>query len=227
MLDAGDLIAADMAADWPVLRDRLLEMADARSYIVVGGDHSVAIPSLAAQQARHGARLAVLYVDAHPDLCDVSRGSPFTHGCALRRGIELSPIDPRRVMVLACRDFDAEEVAYAAASGVTLITMAEVARDGIARAAERVREWLPADAKLHISFDIDALDPAHAPGTTLPAPGGLTTREGLTLLQLLRGSDLCGFDLVEVNPPADTDDITSLAALKLIFQFLALQARVA
>jgi agmatinase len=99
-----------------------------------------------------------------------------------------------------------------------LLTAAEVAEDPAA-AGRKVAAWAGA-RPLHVSFDIDFLDPAYAPGTEIPSAGGLTTRQALTLLAAIAaGSSLVGLDVAEVSPPADTADITSLAALKIIFEF--------
>jgi arginase family enzyme len=171
---------------------------------------------LVAQARRHD-DLAVLWVDAHPDLCDISRGGRWTVGCALRRAIELGGLDPRSIVQVGCRDFDAEEVAYIRERGVLLVTAAELAAEPAAAVA-RVSRVL-AGRRLHVSFDIDVLDPAFAPGTEVPSAGGLTTREALGLLRT--ATRLChpvGLDVCEVSPPLDQAGVTSLAALKVIFE---------
>jgi agmatinase len=159
----------------------------------------------------------VLWVDAHPDLCDYSRGGSWTCGCALRRALEASGIEPSRVVIAGGRDFDPEELEFIRANGVLLVTAADIARDPTG-SAQRIAERL-AGSKVHISFDIDVLDPAFAPGTEIPSAGGLSSREALELLRgATRSSTLVGFDVVEVSPPFDNADITSLAALKMIFE---------
>jgi agmatinase len=214
--DLGDLeLGASVEGAWPAVADQLTAIPPEAFLTVVGGDHCSAIPVLAAQARRHPG-LAVLWVDAHPDLCDWSRGGRWTCGCALRRGVEVAGIDPGSLFLVGCRDFDPEEVEWMRAQSVTMVTAAEVAADRgfAARAAEAL-----AGRPVHVSFDIDALDPAHAPGTEIASAGGLTTRQALDLLETVaKSTTLVGLDVVEVAPSLDHADVTVLAALKLIFE---------
>jgi arginase family enzyme len=195
---------------------RLAAIPTDKFLTVLGGDHCTAISTLAAQVRRHPG-LYILWVDAHPDLCDDSRGGHWTCGCALRRALEASGIEPQRVVIAGGRDYDPEELDFIASNGILLVPTVELA-DDLPRAAGRIHELL-AGHKVHISFDIDVLDPAFAPGTEIPSAGGLTTRQALSLLKTAtRGAEIVGLDIVEVSPPADNEDITTLAALKLIFE---------
>jgi agmatinase len=216
--DMGDLDAgADIETGWSKVADGLAQVRPESFLTVLGGDHCTAIATLQAQARRHP-DLSVLWVDAHPDLCDYSRGGRWTCGCAMRRALEVSGIDPARVVIACGRDYDPEELDFIRARGVTLVSARELAVDpsGSAHAIARVL----AGKKVHVSFDIDALDPAFAPGTEIPSPGGMSTRQALELLRTAtEGSHPVGFDVVEVSPPFDTGDITSFAALKLIFEF--------
>ncbi len=215
--DIGDLSAGDdIEARWMEPMRRLAEIPAERFLTVLGGDHCTAISTLAAQVRRHPG-VHVLWVDAHPDLCDFSRGGHWTCGCAMRRALEASGIEPSRVVIAAGRDFDPEELVFIQKNEMLLITAAEIARDP-AGSARRIAERL-AGSKVHVSFDIDALDPAFAPGTEIPSSGGLSSRQALELLRASTAdSQLVGLDVVEVSPPFDTADITTLAALKLIFE---------
>jgi agmatinase len=214
--DLGDLaMGASVEGGWPALAEQLAAIPAEAFLTVLGGDHCSTIPVLAAQSRRHP-RLAVLWVDAHPDLCEWSRGGRWTCGCALRRGVEVAGIDPADLVLVGCRDFDPEEVDWIEAHAVNVLTAAEVAADrdfaaGVARAL--------AGRPVHVSFDIDALDPAHAPGTEIASAGGLTTRQALDLLGAVAASSrLVGLDVMEVAPSLDHADVTTLAALKLIFE---------
>jgi agmatinase len=215
--DLGDLdLGASVEQGWPAVAARLADIPPDTFLTVVGGDHCAVIPVLVAQARRH-ADLAVLWVDAHPDLCDASRGGRWTVGCALRRAIELGGIDPRSVVLVGCRDFDREEVAYARERGVLMVTAAELATEPSAATARVARAVQ--GRRLHVSFDIDVLDPAFAPGTEVASAGGLSTREALRLLErVTRLSRPIGLDVCEVSPPLDQADVTSLAALKVIFE---------
>lgn len=215
--DIGDLSAGDdIASGWMRPMERLAAIPPDSFLTVLGGDHCTAIATLAAQVRRHPG-LHVLWVDAHPDLCDYSRGGHWTCGCALRRALEASGIDPARVVIAGGRDFDPEELEFIRSNEILLVTAAEIARDP-AGAAEKIAERLQG-ASVHISFDIDVLDPAFAPGTEIPSAGGLSSRQALELLRAATAeSTIVGFDVVEVSPPFDSSDITTLAALKMIFE---------
>ena len=215
--DIGDLSAGDdIEAGWMRPMERLAAIPPDSFLTVLGGDHCTAIATLAAQVRRHPG-LHVLWVDAHPDLCDYSRGGHWTCGCALRRALEASGIDPARVVIAGGRDFDPEELEFIRSNEILLVTAPEIARDP-AGAAEKIAERLQG-ASVHISFDIDVLDPAFAPGTEIPSAGGLSSRQALELLRAATAeSTVVGFDVVEVSPPFDSSDITTLAALKMIFE---------
>ena len=215
--DAGDIrVGASIADGWRAAAERLAQLPSQAFLTMLGGDHCTSIATLVAQARRHPG-LAVLWVDAHPDLCDFSRGGRWTCGCALRRALEASGIAPKDVVVAGGRDYDPEELQFIAENGMVLVSTAEIARDpagASARISEHVR-----GKKLHVSFDIDVLDPAFAPGTEIPSSAGLSTRQALELLRAATAtSELVGFEVVELSPPLDHADITTFAALKLIFE---------
>lgn len=215
--DIGDLDAgAEIQSGWISPADRLSRVPPNVFLTVLGGDHSTAVATLAAQARRHP-ELSVLWVDAHPDLNDFSRGGRWTCGCALRRALDSSGIEPSRVVIAGGRDFDPEELEFVANKGMLLITASELAHD-FAGSVQKIAYRL-GGTKVHISFDIDALDPAFAPGTEIPSSGGLSTRDALDLLRAATDhSEIVGMDVVEVSPPFDNADITIFAALKLIFE---------
>ncbi len=216
--DMGDLDAGvRIETGWPAVAGALAAVPPRALLTVLGGDHCSAIPVLAAQARRHP-DVRVLWVDAHPDLCDRSRGGSWTCGCALRRGLEVSGLGPRRAVLAGCRDFDLEELDYIGEQGILMLPMARLA-SGPRAAGEAIGDAL-GGGPVHVSFDIDALDPACAPGTEIASAGGLTTRQALDFLAGVAGRcRLVGLDVTEVSPPLDHSDITSLAALKLIFEF--------
>jgi len=215
--DMGDLDAGpDSEHGWSPVADQLAGVPPTALLTVLGGDHCTAISTLAAQARRHP-DLAVLWVDAHPDLNDFSRGGRWTCGCAMRRALEVSSIGPARVVIAGGRDYDPEELEFIRARGMLLVSASELAGDS--GSARMVADALDGKS-LHVTFDIDALDPAFAPGTEIPSSGGLSTRQALDFLRIATaGSKLVGIDVVEVSPPLDHQDITTLAALKLIFEF--------
>ena len=221
--DDGDLtlVDGDMGANVDAVADEIARTPAGTLPIVLGGDHTTVSPTLIAQQRRLNGRLSILYIDAHPDLNDVSRQTRWSNGCALRRGLEMGEIDPKKVTLLGCRDYDWEEVEYIRKTGITLIPAATAHGWTGNQLADEIGSRIGTDA-LHISLDIDSLDPSYAPGTGVPAAGGLTSRQLLDFLRQLRGVRLAGLDVDEVAPPLDYGHITSLAALKFIFEFLGM-----
>jgi agmatinase len=215
--DIGDIEAgADIETGWSKVAERISQIPPDAFLTVLGGDHCTFISTLAAQVKRHPG-LAVLWVDAHPDLCEFSRGGRWTCGCALRRALDVSGLEPAQVVIAAGRDYDPEEIDFIAAHGILLVSAQELAREP-ARAAQKIADRL-AGREVHVSFDIDALDPAFAPGTEIPSSGGMSTRQALDLLAAAtQKATIVGLDIVEVSPPFDSGDITTFAALKLIFE---------
>lgn len=192
--------------------------------LTVGGDHFVSFPVLRALGAARP--LGLIHIDAHSDTDDSQYGgSRLTHGTPFRRAVEAGALDPKRCVQIGIRgSMDAaDERDWAKAEGIRIIEMEEVCARGLPEVAAEARAVV-GDAPAYLSFDIDALDPAFAPGTGTPEIGGFTTREALHLLRGLRGLDLVGADLVEVAPPLDAGGITALAGAGLLFEILCLLA---
>ncbi|HSR21295.1 MAG TPA: agmatinase [Anaerolineales bacterium] len=223
LCDLGDMQVHDQPADFELIRRRVGTLPNIP--IILGGDHSVSIPVLQGQRDRfRSSRLGVLWLDAHPDLCDEFEGSRLSHACVLRRGLEAG-IAPEDVCLVGLRSWEAQEVDLIEQGRLRVHTASDVAARGMPAVAADVRQALsPCDA-IHISLDIDCLDPAAAPGTGIPDAAGLTAREVLTLLKSLQGLPLQGLDLVEVSPPIDPSEATVFAALKFVMEFVAVCAR--
>ena len=221
--DLGDVAVADAARDFVGIAARIAQLPNIP--IVLGGDHSITIPVFEGQRRRfRDKRLGVLWLDAHPDLCDEFAGSKLSHACAMRRGLE-ARIRGEDVCMVGLRSWEEQEIELIEHGGLHVFTAAEVARRGMSAVAEDVVAVLSRCDAVHVSLDIDVLDPAAAPGTGIPDAGGLTSREVLTLLQSLQGLRLAGLDVVEVSPPLDPSEATVFAALKFIMEFIAVRAR--
>ena len=221
--DLGDVAIEDQVRDFERARKLIASLPNIP--ILLGGDHSVTIPIFQAQRERFkGQRLGVLWVDAHPDLCDEFDGSRLSHACVLRRGLEFG-IDPRDVCMAGLRSWEMQELDLIENGGLNVYPMPMIAERGIAAIAADAREKLSACDAVHISLDIDCLDPAHAPGTGIPDAGGMTMREVLTLIKAMQGLPLVGLDVVEVAPPLDPSEATVFAALKIIMEFMGVIAR--
>jgi agmatinase len=221
--DLGDILISDQSADFEAVCKKVAALPNVP--ILLGGDHSISIPVFEAQRERYrDQRLGVLWVDAHPDLCDVFTGSKLSHACVLRRALEFG-IEPQDVCMVGLRSWEEQEIDWIENRGLHVYTAARVAERGIRSIASSIYSKLSLCDAVHISLDIDCLDPAFAPGTGIPEAGGLTSREVITLIQSMQGLPLVGLDLVEVSPPIDPSEATIFAALKIIMEYIALFAR--
>jgi len=221
--DLGDIPIWDQERDFDQVRQKVATLPNMP--ILLGGDHSVTIPIFQGQLERYsGKRLGVLWVDAHPDLCDVFTGSKLSHACVLRRGLEFG-IKPEDVCLVGIRSWEYEEIDLIENGGLNVYTAAYVAERGMKAVAQEVNRILSKCDAVHISLDIDCLDPAFAPGTGIPDSGGLTSREVITLIKSTQGLPLVGLDVVEVSPPIDPSEATVFAALKIIMEYIAVIAR--
>jgi agmatinase len=191
--------------------------------LALGGDHSITLPLLRALAARTGP-LALIHFDAHVDTWPDSFGQPYGHGSVFYHAIEEGLVDPRRTAQIGIRSPVQKSVHdWTQGKGVAILTAEEVHTAGPAAAASRIREVV-GDAPVYLSFDIDALDPAFAPGTGTPEIGGLATWQAQAILRRLAGLRFCGMDVVEVAPAYDWAEITALAAATIAWEYLALAA---
>ena len=221
--DLGDIPITDPIRDFELVRQKVASLPNMP--ILLGGDHSVTIPIFQGQRERYkGQRLGVLWVDAHPDLCDNFDGSKLSHACVLRRGMEFG-IDPQDICMVGLRSWEDQEIDIIENGGVHVYTAADVAERGMRDVADSARNILNDCDAIHISLDIDCLDPAIAPGTGIPEFGGLSSRDVLTLLKSMQGLPLAGLDVVEIAPPLDHSESTVFAGLKIIMEYIAVIAR--
>jgi agmatinase/guanidinopropionase len=201
-------------------------LAAGATVIALGGDHSCSLPLLRAQAAHRGRPLGVVHFDSHPDTWDTEFGGrPYSHGTPFRRALEEQLIDPARYVQVGLRGPTSGPADWQDARdlGARVITFDEAAALGVPAVLEQIHATV-SGGPVYVSLDIDAADPAYAPGTGTPEVGGFTSHELLRLVRGLRGLDLVGFDLVEVSPPFDHGDITAILAANLAFEFLSLLA---
>lgn len=188
--------------------------------LTLGGDHTIALPILRAMEKQHGP-VGVVHVDAHADINDAMFGEPVAHGTPFRRAIEEGLIEPSRMVQIGLRatGYAADDFDWPREQGVRVVEAEECWYKSLAPLMSEVREQLGA-GPVYITFDIDGLDPAFAPGTGTPEIGGLTIHQGLEIIRGCRGLDIIGGDLVEVSPPYDPSGNTSLTAANLLFEML-------
>ena len=193
--------------------------------VVLGGDHSIALPELRAAARAHGP-LALVQFDSHPDTWDAYFGMRHTHGTPFRRAVEEGLLDPSRSVQVGMRGsiYDERDWDDAREMGFDLVPTDEVRELGIPAVIERIRERV-GEAKAYVSFDVDFVDPAYAPGTGTPEIGGFTSREAQELVRGLAGLEIVGCDVVEVAPAYDSPgQITALLAANIAHELLSLHA---
>lgn len=190
--------------------------------LAIGGDHSVSLPLLRAVATQP---VALIHIDAHTDTWDSFQGSKFNHGAPFRRAVEEGLIDPRKTIQIGIRGTQniSEGWDYSESTGMRVAFCDEVHERGPAALAEEARA-LVGDMPVYLTFDIDSLDPAYAPGTGTPEIGGLTTWQAQVLLRGLRGLNFVGADLVEVSPPFDHAGLTAMAGAGIAYEILCLLA---
>ena len=227
IVDAGDLpISISPTEDaFALITERTRTLVDQGfRLLALGGDHSVTYPAVRGV-AKHHSKLNILHFDAHPDLYDIFEGKRYSHACPFARIMEDGLAE--RLVQVGIRTMNAHQRAQAERFGVEVIEMRNLHRASSLRF----------DGPLYISFDMDALDPAFAPGVSHHEPGGLSTREAIAMIQGVRAPQIVAADIVELNPTRDSHGatpsggraqadgaapgITAMAAAKLLKEIAA------
>jgi agmatinase len=232
LADIGDFATAlgDIPASVAMIEMQAREIAH---LVAFGGDHTVTLPLLralnrspdaAGPAVRHGPP-AIIHFDAHVDTWPDNFGQPLGHGSVFYRAIEEGLVEPRRMIQVGIRSPVSHEVHdWTVARGVTIVTALDAHEMGPAAVAARIRDTV-GDAPVYLSFDIDVLDPAFAPGTGTPEIGGLATWQIQAILRRLGGLAFIGMDVVEVAPAYDVAEVTALAGATAAWEYLCLAGR--
>ncbi|MEM6305678.1 MAG: agmatinase [Pseudomonadota bacterium] len=188
--------------------------------LAIGGDHSITLPILRAMAARHGP-LALIHVDAHADVNDEMFGEREAHGTVFRRAYEEGLIQADKVYQVGLRGtgYGAEDFREAAGWGFQQFPAHELWGKSLLTLGREIRRDI-GERPVYVTFDIDSLDSAFAPGTGTPEIGGLTTPQALELIRSLKGLNIVGADLVEVSPPYDTTGNTALTGANILYELL-------
>jgi guanidinopropionase len=229
--DLGDLPTnpTDLMQTLDLVTDAVAKIRSAGAWtLAAGGDHLLSLPLLrgiARAEPALGA-LGMVHFDSHSDTNDTYfGGTRYTHGTPFRRAIEEGLLDPKRIVQIGIRGslYAADDMDWARSVGILIMTIEEcddLGPDAVAAEAVRVASGGPA----YLTFDIDSIDPAFAPGTGTPEVGGFTPREAMRILRGLKGLDIVGADLVEVSPPYDPSGNTAMVGATMMFEILCLMA---
>jgi agmatinase len=228
IVDYGDVPVSpgDTERTYAQVEEALAPLVEAGVFVAaMGGDHSITLAELRAVARKHGP-LALVQLDSHGDTWEQYFGQRYFHGTTFKRAVEEGLLEARASVQAGMRGsiYGASDIDDAREMGFTVLTTDELRALGAERYGELVRETV-GELPVFLSFDIDFLDPAFAPGTGTPEVGGFSTAEALAFLRALRGIRLVGCDVVEVSPPYDgPGNVSALAAANMLYDLLSLRA---
>jgi agmatinase len=228
IVDYGDVPVSpgDTERTYAQVEEALAPIVEAGIFpAALGGDHAISLAELRALAKKHGP-LALVQLDSHGDVWESYFGQRYFHGTTFKRALEEGLLDPNASVQAGMRGslYGPDDIQVAKDFGFTVLTTDELRELGPHRYGELVREKT-GERPVFMSFDIDFLDPAFAPGTGTPEAGGFSTAEGLAFVRALKGIRLEGCDVVEVSPPYDNNGaITALAGATVMYELLSLRA---
>jgi guanidinopropionase len=192
-----------------------------KKLISVGGDHSITLPLLRAFKKKYKAPLNLIHFDAHLDTYPAAWDEEYHHGSFLRHAINEGLVNGENCLQIGIRGplAGGDDLEFVKKHKVKMITVDNIREDGLQKTIESLPHF---EGPTYMSFDIDCLDPAYAPGTGTPVIGGLTTYESQKIMRSLKIKNLVGGDLVEISPPYDPTEITALAGVDVVFEMLCL-----
>jgi len=195
-----------------------------KRFVAVGGDHSTTLPTLRALRKHYGKPLAFVHFDAHLDTYPAAWGCEYHHGAFARHAIEEGLVDTSKMVQIGIRGplASGHDLDFVNKHKIKVITVDDVRAVNINEFIKTLPKF--DDTPTYMSFDIDCLDPVYAPGTGTPVPGGLTSYEAQRILRALKIPNLVGGDIVEISPPYDHADITSLVGADVMFEMLCTMA---
>ncbi len=224
--DVGDcpIVPIDVAKTYKAIEKYFAKLVSLdKKFISVGGDHSTTLPILRALKKKYKKPLALVHFDAHMDTYPAAWGCEYHHGSFLRHAIEEGLVQPKKIFQIGLRGplAGADDLDFVNKKGLQPFTVEMIRETNLKTISAKINKHIGNDL-CYLTFDIDCLDPAYAPGTGTPVVGGLTTFETQQILRGLKLPGLVGADVVEVSPPYDHSDITSLAAVDTMFEILNL-----
>jgi len=226
--DIGDCptVPIDQAQTYERIQNFIAQLLkNSKRFVAVGGDHSTTLPILRAVHQKFG-KISLIHFDAHLDTYPAAWGCEYHHGTFARHAFEEGLADPKKSYQIGIRGplASQQDLDFVKKTGVNVITVDDIRKPGLEKFLDQLK--IQTDLPTYVSFDIDCLDPAFAPGTGTPVVGGLTTYEVQRIFRSLKLPRLVGCDIVEVSPPYDHGDITQLAAVDVMFEMLCLHSEV-
>jgi agmatinase len=219
--DVGDInvIPGYIMDTMKIIEEEMVKLAGSGTPFIAGGDHSITLPVLRAMAKVHG-KVNLVHFDSHYDFWDTYWGKKYTHGSWLRRALEENLLEEVIQVGIRGSTFSKDDLHDREKLGVTSFTIRDVKKSMEAV----MKEINSLKGKTYVSFDIDAVDPAFAPGTGTPEVGGLTSYEAMEMIRGLN-VNIVGFDVVEVAPSYDVSEVTSMLAANLIYEAMSVKAK--
>lgn len=226
-IDYGDLpvVPGYIEEGYKRIEESLLPVLEAGIIpILLGGDHAITLPELRAITKIHGP-VSLLHFDSHSDTVDEYFGMPYNHGTPFKRAVEENLLLADNSIQVGLRGsiYSPEHLEIPKSLGFDIVTTEEIREIGLDSLIERIKNRIGKN-KVFLSFDIDFVDPAYAPGTGTPEVGGFTSGETLKLIRGLKDLNYIGFDVVEVLPASDPSEITALLAANIVYEFISILA---
>lgn len=223
--DVGDCptVPIDMAQTYARIEEFVGKVAGSgKRFVACGGDHSTTLPVLRALRKKHGQPLAFIHFDAHLDTYPPAWGQEYHHGSFARHAVEEGLVDPKKMIQIGIRGplAGGDDLNFIRKHGIRVFTIDDIRAVPINEFVNLLPVFDSTPA--YLSFDVDCLDPAFAPGTGTPVPGGMTTYEAQRILRALKVPNLVGGDVVEISPPFDHADLTALIGVDAMFEIMCL-----
>ena len=222
ILDVGDITPPTIVEAVSVVKDIVEKYIDFKLKIFLGGDHSITYIALKSLKETSSGSWGLIYFDAHPDLHDIYSGDPYSHACTAKRVIDEGIVNPEDVIQIGIRAATIQQLEYARNKDMIVLSTSDVYKIPEKEIASIIRRTLCHVEQIYVSFDVDFLDPAFAPGVGNPEGGGVTLRKLIDIIQNLEDLNIRAFDVVEANPDYDCSGITFVSTSKFIREMLGL-----
>lgn len=222
--DLGDVDPPSIMDAISMVKDMVGKFTGSKLGIFLGGDHSITYIALKALREAFNGSWGLVYFDSHPDLYESYEGDPYSHACTIRRITDDGIVNPKHIIQVGIRAATAEQLDYARNKGICVLSTSDVYKMSAGEISLIVKKILSSIDNVYVSFDVDVLDPAFAPGVGNPEGGGVTLRNLIDVIHDFKGLNIQAFDVVEANPDYDCVGITFYSISKFVRELLGVIA---
>ena len=222
--DLGDIYPPSIIDAIPMVKETVSKLTSSKLDIFLGGDHSTTYIALKALKEAFNGLWGLVYLDSHPDLYESYEGDPYSHACTIRRIIDDTIVNPKHIVQVGIRAATAGHLNYARNNGICILSTSDVYKTSAREISLIIKKILGSIDNIYVSFDVDVLDPAFAPGVGNPEGGGVALRNLIDIIHDLKGLNIQAFDVVEANPDYDCAGITFYSISKFVRELLGVTA---